>query len=160
MSEEKKRRRFVRRLNLSYLGEIGSVELYSRQSRMSRDAELAEHLSAFVTDESNHARKLASMIIESKGYPWELKGPTRALFSFMGLVTGWLGVRSTLTLNIMLEKSGIDLYRAASLALPAGEERSRYQQELSQIIADEQKHQTWFRHKSELVGKKTNLTVE
>ena len=137
---------------MSYLGEIGSVELYRRQSMVTRDKELAEHLRAFIVDEGRHAAKLHGMILESGGRPSGLDGVTRLLFSAAGAVTAFLGVKIVLALNITLERIGIDLYSTATMYLPDGEQRSEFQRDFSQMIADEQKHQSWFQQKRKLIS--------
>lgn len=147
------------RLHLSYLGEVGSVELYRRQSLLTGDSELAEHLSAFIEDEGRHAGRLRDMILESGGRASGLDGVTRLLFSAAGAVSAYLGVKAVLALNIMLERSGVDLYTAATRHLPEGEHRSAYQRDFSQMIDDERKHQTWFQQKRELVGRRGRDTT-
>jgi rubrerythrin len=148
MTEEKQERKLIRRLNMSYLGEIGSVALYLRQSQLTRDRELAESLVAFIKDESRHAENLVAMIKESGGKPSGLGVITGHLFSLFGRVTALLGVKMVLRTDMMMERVGIDLYNTATTLLPDSDKRFRFQQVISQMIADEQKHQAWFQQKS------------
>jgi rubrerythrin len=147
MTSQQRQRRFVKSLRKSYHGEIGSSALYAAQARVTRDLELADKLTSFIRDENRHAEMLADMVCECGGRRPRPSVVLANLFAFFGWVSARLGMGFILAVNLFLERTGIDLYGRMSKLLPDGQTKDRYRRAVTEMLADEEVHQTWFRQR-------------